>query len=53
MILSSIIAEVLKEELFKISLQIAFYGLIFVICLLILGLIIRKIKTLFRKLFKK
>ena len=47
------IADVLREELWKISLQIAFYGLIFVICLLILGFIIKGIKTLFRKLFKK
>ena len=53
MILSSVIAEVLREELWKISLQIAFYGLIFIICLLILGFIIKGIKTLFRKIFKK
>jgi hypothetical protein len=53
MVLSSVIADVLAAELAKIAEAYAIYGIIFVVCLLILGLIIRGVKSFFRGIFKK
>lgn len=50
---TSRITEVLVNELEKIAEAYAFYGLILVICLMILGLIIRGVKSFFRRIFKK
>ena len=50
---STVIADILVAELAKIADAYVFYGLIFIICLLILGLIIRGVKSFFRMIFKK
>lgn len=53
MVLSTVIADILATELWKIAIEIAILGIIFIICLLIVGLFIRGVKSFFRRIFKK
>ena len=51
--LAAMVGEILVEELAKIADQYVLIAIIFVVCLMILGLIIRGIKALFRAIFRR